>query len=171
MSGITLQASTRANLLALQSTTDLLNRTSNRLSTGLKVATPIDNAPAYFASQALTNRSSDFQQVQSSIDQAISSLNAAQQGLTQITKLVSNLQGILVSLRTATSTTASDSLVDQYNALLTQIDGLASDASFQGTNLINNTTQNLTINFNADFGLSTLTKLSVNAISNNAAGL
>jgi len=171
MSGITLQSSTRANLLALQQTTDLLNRTSNRLSTGLKVASPIDNAPAYFASQALSNRATDFQQVQSSIDQAISSLNAAQQGLAQITKLVSNLQGILVSLRTATSTTASDTLVDQYNALLTQIDGLASDSSFQGTNLINNTTQNLTINFNADFGLSTLTFLSVNAISNNSTGL
>jgi flagellin len=171
MSGITLDASTRSNLLALQSTTDLLNRTSNRLSTGLKVASPIDNAPAFFASQALTNRATDFSQVQSSIDQAISSLNAAQTGLTQITKLVNNLQGILVSLQTATSTSASDTLVDQYNALLTQIDGLASDSSFQGTNLINNTTQNLTIDFNADFGLSTLTFLSVNAISNNSTGL
>src|SRR3954468_15170667 len=171
MSGITLDASTRSNLLALQSTTDLLNRTSNRLSTGLKVASPIDNAPAFFASQALTNRATDFSQVQSSIDQAISSLNSAQSGLAQITKLVNNLQGILVSLQTATSTSASDTLVDQYNGLLTQIDGLASDATYQGTNLINNTTQNLTIDFNADFGLNTLTFLSVNAISNNAAGL
>jgi flagellin len=171
MSGITLDASTRSNLLALQSTTDLLNRTSNRLSTGLKVASPIDNAPAYFASQALTNRATDFSQVQSSIDQAISSLNSAQSGLAQITKLVNNLQGILVSLQTATSTSASDTLVDQYNGLLTQIDGLASDATYQGTNLINNTTQNLTIDFNADFGLSTLTFLSVNAIANNASGL
>src|SRR5581483_9643542 len=127
MSGITLDTSTRANLLALQTTTDLLNRTSNRLSTGLKVASPTDNAPAFFASQALTNRASDFSQVQSNIDQAISSLNAAQQGLTEITKLVNNLQGILVSLASVTSTSASDSLVDQYNALLTQIDGLASD--------------------------------------------
>jgi len=171
MSGITLDASTRSNLLALQNTTDLLNRTSNRLSTGLKVASPIDNAPAFFASQALSNRATDFSQVQSSIDQAISSLNAAQSGLAQITKLVNNLQGILVSLQTATSATASDTLIDQYNALLTQIDGLASDATYQGTNLINNTTQNLTIDFNADFGLSTLTFLSVNAISNNSTGL
>jgi flagellin len=171
MSDITLDASTRANLLSLQNTTDLLNRTSNRLSTGLKVASPVDNAPAFFASQALSNRASDFGDVQNSIDQAISALNAAQQGLTDITKLVNNLSGILVSLGSVTSTTASDALVDQYNALLTQINGLASDASYQGTNLINNTTQNLTIDFNSDFGLSTLTFLSVNAISNNASGL
>jgi flagellin len=171
MSDITLDASTRSNLLSLQNTTDLLNRTSNRLSTGLKVASPVDNAPAFFASQALSSRASDFGDVQSTIDQAISSLNAAQQGLTEITKLVNNLSGILVSLQSVTSTSASDSLVDQYNALLTQVDFLASDASYQGTNLINNTTQNLTIDFNADFGLSTLTFLSVNAISNNSSGL
>ena len=64
-SDITLDTSTRANLLALQTTTDLLNRTSNRLSTGLKVSSPIDNAPAYFASQALLSRETDFSQVQS----------------------------------------------------------------------------------------------------------
>jgi len=171
MSGITLDSSTRSNLLALQQTTDLLNRTSNRLSTGLKVASPTDNAPAFFASQALTNRATDFSQVQSNIDQAISSLNAAQTGLSEITKLVNNLQGILVSFQSVTTQTASDSLIDQYNALLTQIDFQASDSSYQGTNLINNTTQNLTIDFNADFGLSTLTFLSVNAISNNSTGL
>src|SRR5579859_1828725 len=100
MSDITLDTSTRANLLALQTTTDLLNRTSNRLSTGLKVSSPIDNAPAFFASQALLSRETDFSQVQSNIDQAVQTLSTAQSGLVEIGKLVSNLQGVLTSLLT-----------------------------------------------------------------------
>jgi flagellin len=170
-SDITLDTSTRSNLLALQTTTDLLNRTSNRLSTGLKVSTPIDNAPAYFASQALINRVSDFSQVQANIDQAVQTLNTAQNGMVEIGKLVSNLQGILTSLLTVNTTTASDVLIDDYNNLLTQIDGLAQDASYQGINLVNNTSQVMTIEFNADFGLSSLTSLQVNALESNAHGL
>lgn len=170
-SDITLDTSTRSNLLALQTTTDLLNRTSSRLSTGLKVSSPIDNAPAYFASQALLARETDFSQVQSNIDQAVQTLTTAQNGLIEIGKLVSNLQGILTSLLTVSTTGSSDTLIDDYNALLTQIDGLAADASYQGINLINNTSQIMTVEFNADFGLNTLTKLQVHALESNSVGL
>src|SRR5437879_2931270 len=114
MSDITLDTSTRANLLALQTTTDLLNRTSNRLSTGLKVSSPIDNAPAYFASRALINRASDFSQVQSNIDQAVQPLSTAQSGMVEIGKLVSNLQGVLTSLLTVNNVGSSNTLIDDY---------------------------------------------------------
>jgi flagellin len=171
MSDITLDTSTRANLLALQTTTDLLNRTSNRLSTGLKVSTPIDNAPAYFASQALINRASDFSQVQANIDQAVQTLSTAQSGMIEIGKLVSNLQGVLTSLLTVNNVSSSNTLIDDYNGLLTSIDGLAQDASYQGINLINNTSQTMTVEFNADFGLSSLTSLQVHALPSNSTGL
>jgi len=40
----------RSNLLSLQNTVDLLNRTQNRLATGKKVNTAIDNPVNFFAS-------------------------------------------------------------------------------------------------------------------------
>src|SRR5262249_48024272 len=117
------------------------------------------------------NRASDFSAVQANIDQAVSTLDAASQGLTEVGKLVSNLQGVLVSLTSVNSVQSSDSLIDQYNDLLTQLDGLAKDSSYQGVNLINNTTQTLTVDFNADFGLNTLTSLRLNALRSDSAGL
>ena len=59
---VSLTAGMRSNLLSLQGTVDLLNRTQNRLSTGKKVNTAIDNPVSFFASQALTSRASDHRQ-------------------------------------------------------------------------------------------------------------
>ena len=48
MSGIVLSASVRQNLLSLQSTADLLSTTQNRLATGNKVNSALDNPTNFF---------------------------------------------------------------------------------------------------------------------------
>ena len=58
-SGITLTAATRQNLLSLQGTADLLTQTQNRLSTGKKVNSALDDPTSFFTSQALSGRSGD----------------------------------------------------------------------------------------------------------------
>ena len=168
MSDINLTLSTRANLLSLQTTKSLLDRTSTRLSTGLKVNAPLDNAPAYFAAQALNFRASNFDTASASITQAVKALDSAINGLQSITKLVQNAQGILTSMLTASSLSASDSLRSQYNSLLTQIDLLSSDANYQGVNLINNASQSLTLSFSNTPGV---VDLSISAIRSDSAGL
>lgn len=168
MTDINLALSTRANLLSLQTTKSLLDRTSTRLSTGLKVNAPLDNAPAFFAAQALNFRASNFDIANSNVNQASKSLDAAINGLQSIQKLVQNAQGILTSLRTAGSLDASNSLRAQYNNLLTQIDLLSNDASYQGVNLINNASQTLTLSFSNTPGVVDLT---INAIRSDSAGL
>jgi flagellin len=168
MSDVSLTLSTRANLLSLQTTKSLLDRTSTRLSTGLKVNAPLDNAPAYFAAQALNFRAGNFDIAGANINQAVKSLDSAINGLQAIQKLVQNAQGILTSLKTASSLTASDSLRTQYNSLLTQIDLLSNDSSYQGINLINNATQSLTLSFSNTPGVVDLT---VGAIRSDSAGL
>jgi flagellin len=168
MSDINLTLSTRANLLSLQTTKSLLDRTSTRLSTGLKVSAPIDNAPAYFAAQALNFRASNFDTASANINQAVKALDSAISGLQAVTKLVQNAQGILTSMLTASSLSASDSLRSQYNSLLTQIDLLTNDASYQGINLINNGSQSLTLSFSNTPGV---VDLSISAIRSDSAGL
>jgi len=168
MSDINLTLSARANLLSLQTTRSLLDRTSNRLSTGLKVSAPIDNAPAYFAAQALNFRASNYDTAAASVNQAVKALDSAINGLQSINKLVQNAQGILTSLKTAGSLSASDSLRSQYNSLLTQIDLLSNDASYQGVNLINNATQALNLSFSNTPGV---VDLSIGAIRSDSAGL
>src|SRR3979490_1223548 len=59
MSGIVLSASVRQNLLSLQSTADLLATTQNRLATGKKVNTALDNPTNFFTAASLDARAHD----------------------------------------------------------------------------------------------------------------
>ena len=68
MTEVTLSASVRNNLLSLQATTKLINRTQDRLSTGLSVASPIDDAIKFFAAKSLSDRAGDLSDRKSAID-------------------------------------------------------------------------------------------------------
>src|SRR5258708_29526840 len=88
MSGIVLSASVRQNLLSLQSTADLPPTTQNRLSTGKKVNTALDNPTNYFTAQGLDNRASDISNLLDGIGNGVQVLQAANTGLTSLQKLV-----------------------------------------------------------------------------------
>ena len=51
MSNIILTAGVRQNLLSLQNTADLMSMTQNRLATGKKVNSALDNPISFFTSQ------------------------------------------------------------------------------------------------------------------------
>ncbi len=137
-SDINLSAAIRSSLITLQGAQTLINRTQNDLSTGLKVNNAIDNPVAYFQAQSLTDRASDFSNKKDGIDQGISSLSTALEGVTGIQNIVGQLQGLVLSAESASSTQISG-LVSQYNNLRTQINSLAKDTAYQGLNLISGT--------------------------------
>jgi flagellin-like hook-associated protein FlgL len=85
---ITLSSSIRQNLLSLQNTTKLLDLTSNRLSTGLKVNSSLDDPAAFFAARSLTARAGDLNQRKDGIGQAVSLLQSTDKSLTAVTSLV-----------------------------------------------------------------------------------
>ncbi|GJE37259.1 flagellin N-terminal helical domain-containing protein [Methylobacterium persicinum] len=278
-SGVTLTSATRQNLLSLQDTASLMATTQNRLATGKKVSSALDNPVTFFTSQSLDQRSGDLSSLLDGISNGIQTIQAANKGITSIQKLVDSAKSVanqalstqITTTGTATvafsapstsaattinlfvngsSTTAtipanatidqaisalntavgpgsfskdttgtklvinassdvefaasSDqmnlgfipgsglgttyggttsapqsadltvsgvsaraSLASQYNSLLTQIDQLASDSSYNGVNLIGGkgTNNNLTINFNAK-GNSNLTVTALDETSN-----
>src|SRR5450755_2488015 len=94
MSGIVLSSSVRQNLLSLQSTADLLSTTQNRLATGKKVNSALDNPSSFFTSQSLNNRASDLGTLLDSIGQAVQTLTAADQGITSLTSLVQSAKSL-----------------------------------------------------------------------------
>jgi flagellin-like hook-associated protein FlgL len=147
---INLSAGVQSNLLTLQRTVKLIGTVQTRLSTGLKVNSAIDDANAFFTARALTNRADDLSSLKENIDLSISALQAAIAGIESITELVEQAKG-LANTAKATGDTAERSLLAvQFNALLVQIDNLANDASFNGTNLIRATPDNLEVDFNED---------------------
>ncbi len=103
---ITLTAGVRQNLLSLQNTSDLMSETQNRLATGKKVNTALDNPISFFTSQSLSNRASDLNSLLDSISNATQTLQAANNGLTSLTKLVQSAQAIAQQAQQSTSTSA-----------------------------------------------------------------
>jgi flagellin-like hook-associated protein FlgL len=153
---IALSAGVRSNLLTLQNTSKSISTTQTRLSSGLKVNSALDDASAYFTSVALNNRASDLAGLKSDIDLAISTIESAINGIDGITELVQQAKGLANQAKATGDTNEKSTLAVQFNALLTQIDDLANDASFNGTNLIQATPDDLTVEFNED-GSSDLT--------------
>ncbi|MBA5775660.1 flagellar protein, partial [Stappia sp. F7233] len=92
MSDITLSAGVRQNLLSLQNTADLLGQTQNRLATGKKVNSALDNPTNFFTSQGLQSRANDLTNLLDGIGNAIKTLEAADNGIKAITKLVESAQ-------------------------------------------------------------------------------
>ncbi|ODN69331.1 flagellin [Methylobrevis pamukkalensis] len=60
MSDITLSAGVRQNLNTLQATADLLGKTQNRLATGNKVNSALDNPSSFFTASSLNSRARIF---------------------------------------------------------------------------------------------------------------
>jgi flagellin len=94
MSGITLSASVRQNLLSLQSTASLLATTQNNLATGNKVNSALDNPTSFFTAQGLNNRASDINNLLDQIGNGVQVLQAANTGITSLQSLVSSAQSI-----------------------------------------------------------------------------
>ena len=166
MADITLSTAVRTSLLSLQGTSDLIGRTQNRLSTGLKVSSAIDDPVAFFQGKALSDRAGDFQEKKDAIDQSISNLTTATDGLNAVESIVRQLKGIAQNLKSATGTQFTD-LVTQFNDLRDQIDLLTTDSTYQGVNLINGTGQTLTV----EFSDKTTSKLAVSSVDVTGDGL
>ncbi|HET7847529.1 MAG TPA: flagellin [Pseudolabrys sp.] len=109
MSDITLSAGVRQNLLSLQNTAQLMATTENRLATGKKVNSALDNPLNFFTSQTLSAQANDLSNLLDSMANGIQTIQAANNGITSITSLVQQLQSTVSQTRadsTAPSVTA-----------------------------------------------------------------
>ncbi|MES1155247.1 MAG: flagellar protein, partial [Pseudorhodoplanes sp.] len=125
-SNITLSSSVRQNLLSLQNTAALSSLTQNRLATGKKVNSALDNPGNFFTSQSLNNRASDLNSLLDSIGQAQQTLKAADQGISSVTKLVESAKSIAKQARQAPQPGSTD-----YSAVA--LSGNPTDEVFAGT--------------------------------------
>jgi flagellin len=145
LNDITLAGGMRNNLINLQMVSALQARTTQRLSTGKRVNSAVDDPSAYFAAQNEMDRASDLAARKDSMGEAIQTVKAALQGIDGITSLIQQAKGLAASARSA-STTDRASLSAQFDALRTQIDQLATDSGYKGTNFLHSGT--LTVEFN-----------------------
>ena len=99
MSDISLTASMRSNLLSLQNTQSLMDMTQERLSTGKKVNSAIDNPSSYYTAQSLTNRAGDLSALLDSMGQGIQTIKAADEGIEAITSFAEQAKALANTAR------------------------------------------------------------------------
>ena len=168
MSSIVLSAGVRSNLLQLQQTSDLITQTENWLATGKKVNSALDNAINFFTAQGLDTRANTLNSLLDSMSNGINTIQAANNGITSITKLVQSAQALVSQAQQANNTTTQAALSTQFNSILTQIGQLAGDSSFNGINLLAGNTLTVTLN---ESGSSSTTVTGVDYTNANAAPL
>ena len=99
MADISLSKAVRSNLLSLKGTADMMETTQNRLATGNKVNSALDNPSSWFTAQGLSNRASDLGALIDSMANGIQTLEAADNGLMAMTKTLESMQSTLRQAR------------------------------------------------------------------------
>ena len=99
MSDINLTKAVRQNLLTLQGTAKMMATTQNRLATGNKVNSALDNPSNFFTASSLNSRASDLNNLMDSMASGIKTIEAADNGLKSITKTVESLQSAIRQAR------------------------------------------------------------------------
>ena len=112
MAEINLTKAVRSNLLSLQSTAAQMAKTQERLATGLKVNSALDNPTNFFTASSLTSRASDMGNLLDSMMNGISVIQAADNGIKSITKTVESMQSTLRQARQDKSFKTASYVVD-----------------------------------------------------------
>jgi len=174
ISDISLTSGMRNNLLALQDTNKLINRTQDRLSTGKRVNTALDNPTNFFAAQAHNSRAADLSSRKDSMSEAVQAVKAADAGIKAITALIEAAKGVASAAQATQSTVDRANYAKTFDEIRGQIDKLSQDSGYRGTNFLGKDKETLTVEFAPKTGDSTLTIQGFNATSAgltiNAAG-
>ncbi|MBM3515071.1 MAG: flagellin [Alphaproteobacteria bacterium] len=172
MGDITLSKETRTNLLLLQRTTNLIGRTQERLATGLKVNSAIDDALAFFKARNLNARAGDLGQIKDNISNGISIIRAAVQGLESVEEVIKQMKALAQSAISSPESSTRAKLASQFNELRSQVDNLLEDGAFNGINLLKNTSgvfapgsDRLTVRFNERTESSSINQLVISGLN------
>ena len=160
MQDITLSAAVRQNLLTLQSTADLMSGVQNKLATGLKVNSALDNPNSFFTASGLNSRASDLGNLLDDMGQSLQTIKAADKGIQTITDLVETAKAKANQALQTQSQYERKTFAEQYNDLLEQIEDVAKDSSYKGKNLLAGDGNDLTTIFNED----ATSKLTIEAV-------
>jgi len=177
---IALSSSMRSNLSSLQSTASLLGATEERLSSGKRVNSAVDNPANFFAAASHTSRANQLTGLKDNISEAIQTVKSANSGIQGVLTTIEALRGVVTQARSAINDTVNSAvtlggaaaggasgLTGQYNRLVEQLNNLVTDSSYKGTNFLTSGSVTLTVNFNEN----ATTKIVMSGFNSGASGL
>jgi flagellin-like hook-associated protein FlgL len=137
LNDISLTSGMRSNLVSLQSTVTLLDRTQQRLASGKKVNSALDNPINYFAAQGHMSRAADIAGFKDNMSEAVQTIQTANQGITSLQGLIEAARSLGQSALSANpnqvgftvNATVSGSVVTVGGQAFTAVNTGASDAT------------------------------------------
>ncbi|SHM15958.1 flagellin N-terminal helical domain-containing protein [Roseibium suaedae] len=150
MGGITISSAVRSSLTSLQSTSKLMSSVQEKLSTGKKVNSALDNPNSFFTAKGLENRASDLSTLLDDMGQSVQTLKAADKGIEAISDLVDAAKAKASQAQQSSSQSERNKYAKEYNELLTQIEDIAKDSGYKGKNLLGGNGNDLSVTFNED---------------------
>src|SRR5687767_10078207 len=133
MADVNLSKAVRSNLLSLQSTASSMAKTQERLATGLKVNSALDNPTNFFTASSLNSRASDMASLLDSMSNGIKTIEAADNGLSSITKTVESMQSTLRQARQDKSFKTGSYAIDTTAVGTTTAKSISFDGGAVGT--------------------------------------
>jgi flagellin len=169
----------RANLNSLTRTSSMLERTQERLATGRKVNSAVDNPTNFFAAANLNDRATQLTARLDGMGQAVSTLKAADNSITTMRGIISAMKGVVDEALATADSSDRVTLGKQFNELIIQLNDLAVDANYKGVNLLRSGqadatgggNEELRVQFSEDFDASTLRIKGVNIRGNTGLSL
>jgi flagellin len=162
---ISLTAQMTTNLMSLQGTAKLMGITQERLATGKKVNSAIDDPVAFFDADAHYQLANDYAALKNGMSEGIQTVKAATDTIESIKSVLQQMKSIATSAKSSTAAADTTALKAQYDALRTQLDNLAGDAMYKGVNLLA-TGNTLSVVFNTEGD-----KLDVAGLASDSTGL
>ncbi len=168
MAEVSLSSGIRTSLSSLSETSKQLETTTDRLSTGKKVGSAVDNPTNYFAAENYNDRADALSGRLDGMSEAVQQINAADNGITNIRGFLSQMKGIVNDALSNTEAEDREALGKQFNELIVQVRDMAKDSSYGGINLVYDNAST-TVEFNESIGVSTLKIQGFNISANSGA--
>src|SRR3954454_2904143 len=123
----------------LRKNNDSLNKSLERLSTGLKINTGADNPAGLIASENLRSEKAGIQQAIDNAGRASNIIGTAERGLTEVSSLLTELTSLVNQTANAGGLSPEEKSANQLqvDSILNTINRIAGATAFQGTKLLN----------------------------------
>src|SRR5262249_734276 len=129
----------------LNATNSQLQTVQNAINTGLKVASAKDDGATYAIAQNMRGDVAGYQAVSDSLNRGMSTVDVAMSPGQSISDLLIQMKSKALAASDSSLDTASrDALNEDFTALRDQITSIVSNAVFNGYNLINGSTTQIT---------------------------
>jgi flagellin len=130
----------------LSATSSSLDLTQNRISTGLRVISPKDDASNFSIAQGLRADLKAFDAVQQSLSSGRGILAAAIAGATSVSDLLGDIKKKAIEASNPANTASQQTiLANDFQAMVTQLNTFVTNAVYNGRNLVSSQSGGVTI--------------------------